>query len=155
MKKFLSLIFLLILSISLYSQKIYLGTSKLESKILYTIRGGYIYKNTSFMTSDMIAYFDGIHVYDLHKSRYYTNDDIILTYDKNKIYAGNSTMQSDLIANYDNHKLYIKESLMYFDCLFTYYDNKVYMRNSTRNSDIMLTTSDYIHPIILFYILLR
>ena len=148
MKKYIFIIVFLLSYLTGFSQYIYQGNSSYKNDLIANISNGYIYKGNTQYKSQIICYFDGKYLYK-GNSKY--KSDIVAIWVNNKIYNGNNTYHENLIAIYRHGKLYYKNTDI---VLFTYSNNKVYYRDEIYDSSILLKTSSYVHPIILYYLLL-
>lgn len=80
------------------------------------------------------------------------DSDIIATYVDGKLYQGKSTYTSDVIATYSRGVWY--EGNGQYKALFNYDRKYVRLRKSKYDSDILMTTSSYVHAAILAILVL-
>lgn len=149
MKRFLfSLMFAFIMFVT-YGQNIYRGKSSYSSDIVANVKGNIVYKGSSRYQSSAMFNFDGKYI------RYGTShydSDIIATYVDGKLYQGKGTYTSDIIATYSRGVWY--EGNGQYKALCNYDRKYVRSKKSKYDSDILLTTSSYVHTAILAMLVL-
>lgn len=145
----LSLFLAFVMLIS-YGQDIYKGKSNYYSDIVANVQeAGMIYRGASRHQGNVMFNFDGRYV-RRGASRY--DSDIVAIYVNGKLYQGKSTYASDVIATYSNSIWY--EGNSQYKALFNY-DRKYVRRGKSKyDSDIMFTTSSYVHAAVLAVLIL-
>ena len=82
----------------------------------------------------------------IYKGNSTYSSDCIATFYNNKLHKGNSTYSSDCIFTFYQGKICKGNSTYSSDCVATFKNGKIYKGSSTYSSDCIMTTSEYLHP---------
>ena len=137
MKFLLSFLVALFCSSIAFSQvKCYKGSFRMSSDLCYRIDNNQLYRSTGTFRDVEYLFVSGSVVYFGRKG---DMQNPLYTFQKDKIYKGNSTMNSDLLYTIYDNGIYPGTSTVSSDCLYSVDKGMVYRGTSTSLFDILLS----------------